>query len=254
MKIQDLIASVENANLLVERDIPPDKVGEIILPEKQRADLRTTAGTVLMVGPKCEADVQPGSRILFGEMAGASVGLLGEGDSRIIFLPDGDVLAVLSGLDEVLLDENTGAERWTGFGPPLEWMARAQARPGKLLLERAEMPIMRGRIALPAGSRTHTRATEAVVRSVGNGVEGYEVGDRVQLAGLGGRRIPFGYRGERELWSVAPSNVYGKYHEAPEAPVELGEKGFNVPTHILEEVGSKDAPLAFDEGDRRALR
>lgn len=244
--IEDLIEEVCNANLLVRRDRPPTKVGEIELADATIASRRMTSGVVLQMGADCRTDLYEGARILFGEFTGAAVALEGvRSDSQVIFLADSDVYAVLS----------PGAipRPEDALELPAEWLDEARARPAQLLIERAEMPLRRGKIYLPPGSKTHTRATEAVVRDVGAAVSGFVVGDRVQLAGQGGKRIAFGQRGERELWSVPPTNVLGKYREAPPETVILGERRVPESQEMLE-AAFTDTPQTFDEGDRRGLR
>lgn len=304
MKIEDLIEQVVNANLLVRRDRPPEKIGMIHMADATLASRRMTSGTVLQVGPGCQGDFfqkerktirdmkegalyrqiddaqhegwalsgEPriimreeelvlnkylevdllrttpriGVRVLFGEFAGASVGLEGvECSSDIIFLSDGDVYAILS--DDAIDRPEDALEL------PLEWMGDTLARPQYLLIERAEMPLKRGAIHVPPGARTHTRATEAVIHDVGAAVRGFAPGERIQLAGQGGKRIPFGTHGERELWAVPPSNVLAKYKEAPPDAVVLGNQGFAAPQALLEDAFS-DAALVLDEGDRKGLR
>lgn len=90
---------------------------------------------------------------------------------------------------------------------PLEWADRAIAPPGLLLVERVEMPLQRGAIFLPAGVRTHTRSNEALIHSVGSGVQGFEVGKRVLLEASVGRPVRFGLRNERTLWLINPEGV-----------------------------------------------
>lgn len=241
MKIEALISQVCNANVLVRRDVAPERVGSLWMADTSRSQLKSTSGVVLAVGEGCRGDLREGARIIFGEFAGTAISLEGvENDSSVLFLPDLDVLAIL---------KSDAGEPGEALGLPMEWMDQARAREGMLLVERAEMPLMRGKIHLPPGTKKHTKAQEAVVRDVGVGVAGFEPGDRVQLANQGGRGIPFGPRGERELCQVSPRAVLGKYREAPEKQVLAEPRGFLLPSEMLEEALAPDHRL--DEGDSR---
>lgn len=282
MKIEDLISQVCNANVLVRRDVAPERVGSLWMADTSRSQLKSTSGVVLAVGEGCRSDLREGARIIFGEFAGTAISLEGvESDSSVLFLPDLDVLAIL---------KSDAGEPGEALGLPMEWMDQARAREGMLLVERAEMPLMRGKIHLPPGTKKHTKAQEAVVRSVGRSglarrrrrltrterwrvrledilgplwpfrrvsrfeavlesTAGFEPGDRVQLANQGGRGIPFGPRGERELCQISPRAVLGKYREAPEGQVLAEPRGFLLPSEMLEEALAPDHQL--DEGDSR---
>lgn len=239
---EDYVSTVCNAMLLVRRDAPPEKVGLIHMADVTIRNTRSTSGTVLKAGPSVRPDIVEGSRIIFGEWAGSVAALEGiTADSQTIFLSDADVYAVL-------VDE---APRGDDLGLPEAWMKNAMARAGHLLVERVEQPLMKGLVVAAPGCLEHTRATEAIVRSIGLGVDGYEVGDRVQLAGTGGRAIKFGLRSEKELWEVPPSYIFCKYHEAPPGKgVALQEQGFLLPTNLLEQAADRK----YSEGDRRGLR
>ena len=250
MSIETIVKAVCNANLLIRRDVAPEKVGSIHLASSTRSNLRTTAGTVLGVGPAVQADIQVGSRVLFSEFAGSVVALEGiESRSDIIFLADLDVFAVLSDDDGSRLEGDSEGED-SSLGLPLSWMARCRARPPYMLVERAEIPLTRGKLFLPPGSRQHTRATEVVVRDVGASVRGYAPGDRLQLASQAGRDLAFGVRGERKLTQISPSSVFAVYREAPEDVVLVTQGARNVPVDMLEELRE----AVYSEGDVRGLR
>lgn len=139
--------------------------------------------------------------------------------------------------------------------PPLEWAPFAQALPGRLLVQRLEMPIARGRIILPESSRRNTRSGEAIVKSVGEGasaIVGYDLepGCQVLLSGLTGRPIKFGLREEVELLDIPAGAVLALL------PDSLKDAEVSAHTEPMQhwdrelEVGQE----GFEEGDRRGLR
>jgi hypothetical protein len=141
--------------------------------------------------------------------------------------------------------------------PPLEWAAFAQALPGRLLVKRLEMPLLRGRILLPESTRRGTRSAEATVESVGAGVENmpeeFQVGDQVILSGIVGRVVRFGIREEIELLDLPASAVVAKL------PPSLKDGAVSVASdprrhwdHALDEPLLREG--GFEEGDRRATR
>lgn len=136
--------------------------------------------------------------------------------------------------------------------PPLEWADRAQALPGRLLVKRLEMPLLRGRILLPESTRRGTRSAEATVESVGQGVQGFERGDQVILSGIVGRVIRFGIREEVELLDLPASSVVAKL------PPSLKDDAVSATAdprrhwdHTLDDPLQREG---FEEGDRRATR
>jgi co-chaperonin GroES (HSP10) len=138
--------------------------------------------------------------------------------------------------------------------PPLDWSSLAQALPGRLLVERLEMPIVRGRIYLPDGVRTKTRSSEAVIVSVGEGVdERLSPGTQVLISPIAGRTITFGVREERKLVDISAGAVLAII------PPELADAAVEPKTNpYRHHEGSLEQPLleepAFGEGDRRGLR
>jgi co-chaperonin GroES (HSP10) len=139
--------------------------------------------------------------------------------------------------------------------PPLDWLPLAQALPGRLLVQRLEMPIARGRIILPESSRKHTRSAEAIVKSLGEGAEEMVgnplvVGDQVLISGLSGRPIKFGLREEVELLDIPAQAVLAIL------PVELKDEAVTVEAHPMQHWDRtlEVAQDGLEEGDRRALR
>lgn len=139
--------------------------------------------------------------------------------------------------------------------PPLEWLPFAQALPGRLLVQRLEMPIARGRIILPEGSRKNTRSGEAIIKSLGEGASELAgltlaVGDQVLLSGLVGRPIKFGLREEVELLDVPASAVLAIL------PAELADEAVSAEFHPMQhwDRGLESPVEGWEEGDVRGLR
>ncbi len=139
--------------------------------------------------------------------------------------------------------------------PPLDWAPFAQALPGRLLVQRLEIPIARGRIILPESSRKNTRSGEAIVKSLGEGagqIAGYDlqVGDQVLLSGLVGRPIRFGLREEIELLdipatgilAVLPPALKDEAVTATAEPMQHWDRGLEAPVE------------GWEEGDLRGTR
>jgi hypothetical protein len=136
--------------------------------------------------------------------------------------------------------------------PPLEWADFAQALPGRLLVKRLEMPLLRGRILLPESTRRGTRSAEATVVSVGEFVQDFAVGDQVILSGIVGRIIKFGLREEVELLDLPASSVVAKL------PPSLRDDAVSTSAdprrhwdHNLDEPLLREG---HEEGDRRGVR
>jgi hypothetical protein len=136
--------------------------------------------------------------------------------------------------------------------PPLDWAALAQALPGRLLVKRLEMPLLRGRILLPESTRRGTRSAEATVQSVGQGVQDFQIGDQVILSGIVGRIIRFGIREEVELLDLPATAVVAKLPPAlRDDAVSATADSRRHWDHTLDEPLLQEG---FVEGDRRATR
>jgi co-chaperonin GroES (HSP10) len=241
MRIADLIVPLRD-DLLVRVDPATEKVGEIWRPDTA-APGPSVIGQVLAVGPDQEY-YRGGERVVLSQFAGTSLALEGVSvEDRVKVVHPQHVLAILA--DDADLDR---------LGPPLG----AFSPPWHLLVERCEMPLQRGRIHIPANSRTQVRAHEATVFSVGEGVAGFKLGESVLLTTMvAGRSVAFGPRGERTLWLVTPGQVLAKLRE--ELPD--GRSLFNEGEHSMQHW--QEAPVltqavpaepALDEGDPRGLR
>lgn len=80
-----------NDRLLVRPTPPADRsAGGIIIPEAFRDTLHE--GTILSAGPKCDAVLQEGARVLHGNWAGTEVTLDGE---RLLVVQESDVLGII---------------------------------------------------------------------------------------------------------------------------------------------------------------
>jgi co-chaperonin GroES (HSP10) len=140
--------------------------------------------------------------------------------------------------------------------PPLEWATFATALPGRLLVKRLEMPLLRGRILLPESTRRGTRSAEATIVSLGAGVENmpedFQVGDQVLLSGLVGRTIKFGLREEVELLDLPATAVVAKLPSAlRDDAVSATADPRRHWDHTLDEPLLREG---HEEGDRRATR
>jgi len=133
---------------------------------------------------------------------------------------------------------------------PLALADSAEAPPGYLLVERAEIPLRRGKIALPESYRGKTRSVEAVIVSVSTPVGDFFVGDRVLLAHASGDEVKFGERGERSLWKVSPRSVIALLYEEGEA----SSPGLAPQTHLdqVAHFGAGDE-IVWEEGDTEGL-
>lgn len=107
---------------------------------------------------------------------------------------------------------------------PLDWSGLTKAPPRKLLVQRAEQPLVRGRILIPEGIRSSTRASEATVISVGEGVSGFAVGDGLLLASSVGQGIAFGDRDEVKYALVDIFQVMGKVNGRQTATLGTQER------------------------------
>lgn len=127
--------------------------------------------------------------------------------------------------------------------------ANLAAPPRHLLVERLEMPLQIGRIALPANVRKSTRSSEATVVSVGAGLENdYVVGEAVLLSTNVGRDIKMGLREERKLYRISPGMVLARIlHEMPTFE-NRGEAQQTIPGWEIA------AHEGIDEGSPEALR
>ena len=205
-------------NVAVVEDEPPREVGGIALPETALA--AGTSGTVVKAGSALSGFWSPGLRVWYRAYAGTRLKVRGE---SVLLLDPGEVVAAAP----------AGSS--------------ASAPPGYLLVEREEMPSQKGPIWLPAGYRHHTLSATAVVASVGQGVEGFEVGDRVLLSANAGRAVSVE---GRSLQRISPGQVLLRMAE--------GVEGENEGSHMLRgfsEADLREEPEAkVEEGDRAGLR
>lgn len=130
---------------------------------------------------------------------------------------------------------------------PIEELDRVSPPPGWLLVERAEQPLRRGRIAIPESYRGKTRSVETVIVAVGSGVEGFSRGERVLLAHSSGDEIRFGAREEKSLWKVSPSSVIAKIHAEG-----VTHEGMHPDVGVGDLIPDYD-DSTWEEGDSRGL-
>lgn len=221
-----------------EDEVKNRTAGGIFMPEDSSVPW---TGVILDKGPwVSDEDFAVGQRVMWRPRTGMLVGHEGtskEGTMRI--LNEDQILGLLDLKDPLSV-------------PSSEWLGVIQARPGRLLVERVEMPIVRGGIILPDGAKVHVRSQEVIVRSVGKGVEGYAVGDRCLIHHMVGDVIELGDRGEIKLWSVREDSFVADVLVDEESLRLYGED----PAANLDFVLTmrQDEELVYDEGDPRGLR
>lgn len=212
--------------------------GGIFMPEESST---SWTGVILDKGPWVkDEDFAVGQRVIWRPHTGNLVGHEGtskEGAIRI--LDEGQILGVLELRDPASI-------------PSAEWLDSVAARPGRVLVQRVEQPIVRGGIILPDGAKVHVRSQEVIVRSVGKGIEGYAVGDRCLIHHMVGDVIELGDRGEIKLWSVREDSFVADVLVDEESLRLYGED----PAANLDFVLTmrQDEELVYDEGDPRGLR
>lgn len=230
--------------LLIRRD-PPSKVigiglggGDIISPDTSRDTGRAHTGVILKVGPQAHEVFAPGVRVVFGPFSATVLGTITGDDRDICILPPGEVICLVTGKYDEKEQLSAG------------WVEHAQAVPGHLLVERAEKPLVRGRIIIPDGTNAATRSAEVEVVSVGQDVQGcFKVGDGALLGGGVGRSVSFGLRDERRFYKATPRQVLGLLDE-PLAQVTVPEESqFRHASDIMQ-----PEEVVLDEGDPRAPR
>lgn len=226
--------------LMVQEDPTPDRTdGGLFVPDQSMVPW---TGVILDRGPWVGDDYSLGRRIMFRSRGGYLVGSEGVGtrEGAVRFIDQSLVLGFIDGEETLSL-------------PSAEWAERAVAPPGTLLVERVEMPIRRGRIILPDGARIHVRSNETLIRSIGTGVEGYSLGQRVLIAHSVGDELRFGDRGEIRLWKVHPDMILADViEETPDLRV-YGDDPLTDPGVVSDIVSSidLDESMAYDEGDSR---
>jgi len=252
LPIADLIVLLRD-ELLVRVDTDQEKVGEIWKPNTSSREASITA-RVLAVGPE-QHYYTGGERVVLGLFSGVTLALEGidTEDQVRVLKPE----AVLALLPNTLLHADLRVQEVYGLEDveAAEWCC---APPGRLLVEREEMPLRRGKIHIPEGIRTSTRAHEATVVHTGASVEGFAPGERVLLTTMVlGRSIAFGIHPCRTLWLVTPSQILCKLAAEPEEGQILDNCGEHRLAHWHESPVLTDpvdhAPI-LDEADPGGLR
>ncbi len=242
-KLEDIFTP-EWDYLLIERERPSNVLAagrrlgsedeyEIVAPDTSRKSGETRTGRILLIGPDVPPFYAIGHRAIFSSMGGTKLSLEHHADGRELWLLSRrEVFAVMDG-DE---SDDTLAEDWPShMSPP----------PGKLLVERCELPITRGRIIIPDGVNLSARSNEALVVAVGPDVTKFQVGDGVYLAESIGKFIPIN-RDKRRLYLADLAQILGRV-DNPTGGGVIGEQ------HPL--MGADTLPREeedrLDEGDPR---
>lgn len=71
--IQDNLEQMVPDYITVIGDDPDDNFGTVIIPDASKA--RPTSGTIVLAGPDCPKECQPGCRIIYTEFSGCSMDL-----------------------------------------------------------------------------------------------------------------------------------------------------------------------------------
>jgi len=247
LTVADLLQP-EWGKLLVRRDAVSDVVGvglggqALHAPAQAMARMRPNTGIVLKAGPQAPSYYAPGAWVLWGD--GAATELAMGGDRQAVLLDSQYILAWVPAADAKALAEVAGLDLSSEDLLPF-----LQAPPGSYLVERREMPVIRGRIIIPDGVNLHTRSSEAEISAVGPGTDGpFALGDGVFLAGNVSKSF---WVGRRRLWVCLPGQIPARLLAEPEAGLEAGEgAGPGMQDFHL----SLDHDIALDEGDLRQPR
>lgn len=238
LAIEDIFAP-EWDLLLVEREKKGDVVGvglggqSIVTPDAGKSQV----GRILRVGPDVPAWYVVGRRVVFGIHSGTRIELPGQRDRDVLIIPREEIMAMMDGEEDA--GELLG----------LSWKDHVLAPPGKLLVERMEAPLARGRIIIPDGIATSRRSSEGRVHRVGPGAgERFPEGDQVFIAGNVSRNFPLGYREEERLYVCSPGQLSGHIVGDP------GEDGLRASSSVMrgaETIPDEPVEQRFDDGDSR---
>lgn len=228
--------------LMIRQDPRRDVTSSGLSIPETATEVTPWTGTILDRGPWADPEYAVGRRVCFRPHGGYLVGFEGVGaeERAVRFLSPERVLAFLdASIDPASLQSEDVAQG-------------VHAKRGKILVERVEMPIRRGRIHLPDSARVHVRSTEVLIRSIGADVEGFEVGERRLITHAVGDEIRFGDRGEIRLWQIDPDMTIATVQVEDERLRSYGDDPLR-DTEVLSQVDHQET-RAYDEGDRRSLR
>lgn len=246
-QISDLLQP-EWGYLLIQKDPESEIIGmgldgnPLVAPEGYRDRSRPSTGIVLKAGPG--APYPPGIWVVFDSHSGTDLALGGDRDK--ILLESSQVLAWVAkeDIEELREIESLGADQ-----EPT--VAVLNASPGFMLVERAEMPIHRGRIIIPDGVNVHTRSSEAEVIAVGTQESPYKEGDNVFLAGSVSKSFNCGPGFARRFWRCTPQQIPARILQEPAEPIVAENNPLAGMKELRQQV---DHDRAWDEGDPRAVR
>ena len=238
MSIKDMF-DPEWDQLLVEADPEEKQIGAgLVRPDNTHAHANKS-GVILKAGPLSKFCA--GQRIAFGRHAMTVIGLeespAGE-KGAVGLVPSGEVLCTFA----------RGAPA-SPLSP--EGADFACAPHGYMLAERYEIPESRGGVHLTDQLRDDTLSSQAIILSVGAGIEGWSVDEIVFLGYAAPKTVAFGVRPDRELWVISPIHVQarvlvplpGEVEPEPDSPLRYR------PPAVLD-----TARAQFVEGDPRAPR
>ena len=83
--------------VLVKRIIEKETAGGIIIPETTAKKHSSHRGKILAIGPSCEANIDIGDTVIFGQYAGSWINVEGKGaarpDTETYIIRETDILA-----------------------------------------------------------------------------------------------------------------------------------------------------------------
>lgn len=83
------------ARVILQREVPKQSSGGIILPEQSQKHNLMPEGRVVAVGPTCDPSIEVGMLVRFGKFAGDWIKLDKESDDEYFIVQDEDVLAIV---------------------------------------------------------------------------------------------------------------------------------------------------------------
>lgn len=185
--------------LLIEEDSAAEKIGEVWIPQKSQGQGASLYGRIVRCGPDVPPQFSPGKRVLYSRLS-----------SRTELSLDGQKAVLLSCTDVFCTMDGEEGE---GSMFEKRWADHAMAPPGRLLVERAQLPTMRGLVHL--SGKDNVRSSEVDVVNVGAGVPVFREGDRAFSTGEMARHAEFGIPGgdTRTLWQCTPRELVAHIDE-----------------------------------------
>lgn len=139
---------------------------------------------------------------------------------------------------------------------PREWLPRARAPKGKILVKRDEMASQKHGLYIPPSTLNHTRRAFGFVVDIHPSCRElwYDVGDFALLSSSGGHQIIFGLMPteETELWVYSPDAVKMVFDEAGIDIEDRGESPIRNRRLVQQQTGTVDEK--WTEGEPEGFR